>query len=106
LDGGLTQLLAAQEPKVPAEIVALQFFPRRRLLPFLLVPVEKFHERLPVIPLGIDRRPAVRGQMGEKSPDPAVVAFGGGFDVVFHCRTVYAGAEKNPTLWNVGSVRI
>jgi hypothetical protein len=76
------QVLPAQKTEVRAKIIALKFFPGDCLSrrsgfirdggPFLVMPVGKFPQRLPVIPLGVNRRPAVRGQVREKSLNPLV----------------------------------
>jgi hypothetical protein len=48
------------------------------------MPLGKFLQRLPVIPLGVNRRAAVRGQVREKFLNPFVVDFGCRFGGAFH----------------------
>jgi len=104
-----TQILPAQKSQVAAKIIALKFFPGDSLLyrsglireggPFVLMPVKKFQQRLPVIPLCVNRRPAIRGQVREKFPDPAVVDFGCRLGGVFHLEHSLRGRRLNSTPW-------
>ena len=50
-------------------------FPRPRRLALRQMPARKFNQRLPVIPLRINRRAAIRGQVGEKFFNPLVADF-------------------------------
>ena len=78
-----TQVLPAQKSQVTAKIIALQLFPGDRLSrrsgfireggSLFAMPMKKFQQRLPVIPLRVNRRAAVRGQMPKEFPDPLVV---------------------------------
>ena len=73
LDGRAAEIVPAQEAKVGAEIIPLQCLPRRRLLPFLLVPAMKFPHRLAVVALRVGRGAPIRSQVLEELLDPLVV---------------------------------
>ena len=60
----------SEATQVAAVIISLQFVPLRRSLPLLLVPAEKFSQRLPIVPLSIDRRAALRGEVEEELVGP------------------------------------
>src|SRR5207247_600878 len=77
--------------------ISLQFVPFRRFLPFLLVPAGKVSQRLPIVPLSIDRRAALRGEVREKLLTPLVVDFRIGFGGFwFHLWLSRSGTTLEP----------
>src|SRR6266850_5612837 len=65
--------MPAEKTNVASKIVPLQLLPRRRLLALLLVPLDKLHQRLSVVSLGVNRDSTIRGQMLQKSNDPLIL---------------------------------
>jgi hypothetical protein len=53
-----------------------------------MVPVGKFPQRLPVIPLGVNRRAAIRGQVREEFLNPLVSGHGFGRCSVSHMESI------------------
>ena len=69
------QIISSEKSHEAAKIIALKFFPNRRRFSFLKMPAEKFRQRLFVIPLRINRRAAIHGQVREKFFNPLVRQF-------------------------------
>ena len=64
---------ATQKTKVTPKIIPLQRRPRRRLLRSPGKPIEEFQQRLAIISLRVNRRAAIRRQMGQKLSRPRIL---------------------------------
>jgi len=77
-----TQIVSAKKSYEAAKIIALEFFPNGRRFALVQMPARKFVQRLLVIPLRINRRATIRGQMREKFSNPLVADFGSGTGIL------------------------
>jgi hypothetical protein len=66
LDGSPSEIVPPEKTQVGTEVIPLKIFPGRRPLAFLLVPAAKLLQRLPVIALRVNRRPAVGREVLKK----------------------------------------
>ena len=69
------QIAAAKKAEIRPKIIALQRLPIRRVSPFGFEPVQKFEQRLPIIPLRVNRRAAIRCEVLEKILNPLILDF-------------------------------
>ena len=74
LNGGAAEVMAAQEPQIGAEIIALKLFPNRLLLPLFVMPARELVEGVAVVALGVSGSAAVSGEVLEKFCDRGHVA--------------------------------
>src|SRR5881394_3626233 len=87
-----SQLFCAQMPDIGPKIIPLQFRPPGRPIPLLPMPILKVGQRLSIIPLRINRCPAIGPEVLEELHNPFI--FWRGRGSFAHCSRIRAPEER------------